>query len=816
MSKTAIAAGEIAGAIALMVLSFGSGSPIAIAWGVQAASALFAVGLSAGITGVFGLLQPLLNPQDISVPGSETNAQSAAAYRRVIYGYMECGGVLTFDSAPAGNGGYQNYSATRDWRHQVYTVASHQITSFQRGGTYHVVIDGIDTVLTQDVDSAYWYPLDALNPYGGVPGGPGSYHIAFEFDMGDPLDSSPVFPELASACPNWTDQCQQRGRAKVHVAMRYDNTADGSTVGSSNMSTSAPIYVNGRVPSFRFQVTGKILKDTRLSPVVGGVPAWQANTPFGYAQYVIDAAGNVQVQINGPGASFTSGNALPNFAASTPGGFTADNQCSWINAGPIQAGGWPGPNRVIAYPYVFTDPNGNLQMLQYPTAPPAAGAPLGTYTTGPAAPAVWESTAGAATTDGGAASQGVKSVSVTPSTGGGYSSSDPIPVSFTGPCSRPAVAHGVMVPHIVVDPRTHLPVITGYDLAYIDVTNPGLGYTSPPIPDPGNAATLETLAGILPWLCLGIPDEFAYATNPSNPALAIYDYLTDTEYGLGVDPDAIDLDSVNAAANICEEQVVVNIASNGGSLSENRYDCVGLFDHSAARGDVLKSMVGSMAGTCIPPGDQWHLFAGAYASPVIALTDADLRDSIKADFRISRRDLCNGVKGTFIPSFLPANTTQAIPGAWRWTDFPPYQGNGLQGHPNYIAEDGGAILWKEARFGFTTSIFMVQRLAKIILQQLRYQITINLACKLTAFPVQAGDTVTFTHARWAALDNPPPTIFFVTQATLVIENKDGVPCLGVDLVLRQHDPAIYDFTAPSSLADQGEYSTYASLGTIGG
>jgi len=249
-------------------------------------------------------------------------------------------------------------------------------------------------------------------------------------------------------------------------------------------------------------------------------------------------------------------------------------------------------------------------------------------------------------------------------------------------------------------------------------------------------------------------------------------------------------------------------------VQENLYGCNGVFDHSAARGDVLKSLIGSMAGTVIPPGDLWHVFAGAYNPPTTILTDADLRDSIKGDFRVSRRDICNGVKGTFIPSYLPTNQTQAQPSAWRWTDFPPYQGNGLLGHPNYIAEDGGAIIWKEARFGFTTSIWMVQRLAKIVLQLLRFQISLHLPCKLTAFPVQAGDTITFIHARWAALANPPPTTFFVTQSTLVIENSEGVPTLAVDLVLRETDPSIYTFTAPSSPTNQGEYSSYGSLGTM--
>lgn len=41
----------------------------------------------------------------------------------------------------------------------------------------------------------------------------------------------------------------------------------------------------------------------------------------------------------------------------------------------------------------------------------------------------------------------------------------------------------------------------------------------------------------------------------NNPALVLYDYLTNNEYGLGVDSGDIDTTSFNAAANICEETV---------------------------------------------------------------------------------------------------------------------------------------------------------------------------------------------------------------------------------------------------------------------
>src|SRR5580693_9175533 len=139
MSRTVLGVSEIVGGVALAIASFGAGATLA-AWGISAGviSAMGAVGVTAGITGVFGLLQPLLNPNDNSVPGSQQNSQESAAYRRVIYGYMEVGGVLTFDNVPSGNGNFQLNDIKDEWRHQIYTIAGHQITSFGKGGVLSV------------------------------------------------------------------------------------------------------------------------------------------------------------------------------------------------------------------------------------------------------------------------------------------------------------------------------------------------------------------------------------------------------------------------------------------------------------------------------------------------------------------------------------------------------------------------------------------------------------------------------------------------------------------------------------------------------
>lgn len=839
MSKTTFEISEIAGGIAALILA-----PYLAPFVAPAIIAdITAIGLSVALSGAFGLAMGLLNPDDLSVPGSQQNASDSASYRRIIYGVHETGGVVTYDSAPAGSGFAQNGGPNSNCRHQVYTVAGHEITAFGRGGVPCVVIDSILTELQIDpYGSGYYTPVDYQNPYGGSGDSPPVSHIFFEFDLGDPT-ATLALPLLSDSCPDWVSgQCIQRGRAKVHVMMRYDYYADGSQVGHTDLATSVPIYVNGEVPTFRFPLVGKPIADTRLP--AGGSPAWQANTPYGFAQYVVSEYSEVQVQINGPGGDFESGTTLPPFATGGPGDLQADNQCEWLDTGTVQSGGWPGPSETIDFPYVFTDPNGHLQMLQFASTAPTLSAPFGTFTTGPTEPD-WATVPGESTGDGGVTGTGPQ-VWSGQIWGGNESAGSLVSMIVNASSTNPddqgpppqlgkatigaitgrtllggsdtfSWLSGQTVNVLSVESYSQAgPTLLGWLITFQDPTNHG-------------AATAGVATGVIngfstvqPWLCLGVPGGFGTAANVSNPALIIYDYLTNIEYGMAADPDSIDLDSINAAANLCEETVVVYIAANGGAVSENRYNCDGVFDESTARGDVLKGLVASCAGTLVPPGDLWHLFAGAYTSPSISLSDADLRGPIKGDFRISRRDICNGVKGSFIPAFLPTNTTEAQPTAWRWTDFPPYQGNGLQGTPNYIAEDGGQIVWKDIRLGFCTSIWQCQRLAKIVLQLLRFQVTLNLQCKLTAFQVQVGDTLIFTHARWAALAAPPPTLFLVTRATLVMEAEAGAPTLGVDLVLRQTDPTVYAFAAPTVYQNpdddwvegDGEYSAYGSLGTV--
>jgi hypothetical protein len=355
-------------------------------------------------------------------------------------------------------------------------------------------------------------------------------------------------------------------------------------------------------------------------------------------------------------------------------------------------------------------------------------------------------------------------------------------------------------------------------LGYLQLaTNSGTTGTSEPTPFATTQGS-PTSDNTQSWVCLG---RSWHAINPSNSALCVYDYLLDTDAGMGAAASTIDTSSVSSAANVCEDQELIIWNSDNTVVYENLYSCNGMFDHSSVRGNVLTSLCGSMAGWAIPPGDFWHIFAGSYQTPTVSLGDTDMRGPIKGDFRLSRRDVCNSVKGKFVPAFLPSNpaaqaTMSQVPGTWQAQSFPAYQANGLAGKPNYLnSEDGGQIIWLDLQLDFTTSLWTAQRLAKIALMRTRFQQTLTLPCKSTALQLEAGDVFGYTHTRWGINGQA----FEITQASIVFDgggSNNDEPMVGVDIVARQTDPSVYEFQGPTSSTVFGEYSPYGITGVMTG
>jgi hypothetical protein len=220
----------------------------------------------------------------------------------------------------------------------------------------------------------------------------------------------------------------------------------------------------------------------------------------------------------------------------------------------------------------------------------------------------------------------------------------------------------------------------------------------------------------------------------TNPALCLRDYLTDTKYGLRTPTARIDDDSFIAAANVCDE--AVSLAAGG---TEARYRMSGVFDVEVEPGEVVESMLATMAGSLFYAGGKWRVLAGAdRAVTRAAITTADLAGPISVSTRSARGDAFNRVKGKFT----------SIADNWSATDFPAVT------NATYLAEDAGEELWLDMDLTWVFSVTQAQRLAKIAMERSRQDITVSLVCNLSVLDVQCGDVVPLTLSRYGWTNKP--------------------------------------------------------------
>lgn len=262
-------------------------------------------------------------------------------------------------------------------------------------------------------------------------------------------------------------------------------------------------------------------------------------------------------------------------------------------------------------------------------------------------------------------------------------------------------------------------------------------------------------------------DTTAYS---NNAALCLLDYLQDSIYGLGAEDSEVDLTRFEAEANICDEAVA--LAAGG---TQARYSCNGVVESDDSPKSIIEDMLTSCAGTVYYSGGVWSLKVGAYQAPTSTITDDDMRGPISIQTKLSRRDNFNGVKGVFVS---PESN-------WQATDYPSYTSD------QFLSEDNNIESFFDLTLPFTTSSAAAQRLAKIALYRNRQQISLEVKCKLTQFGVSVGDIVSITNSRYGWTSKP----FEVVSWNFVVEGDQDSPLLGVDMMLKEINAAVFDWDA---------------------
>lgn len=209
---------------------------------------------------------------------------------------------------------------------------------------------------------------------------------------------------------------------------------------------------------------------------------------------------------------------------------------------------------------------------------------------------------------------------------------------------------------------------------------------------------------------------------------------------------------------------------------QKRYTCNGAFTVDRTPEDILSSMLTSCAGQISFTGGVFRLVVGAYVTPTLTLTEADMRGPVTVIPRRPRRELFNAVRGVYA-----AKSTFDQP-----TDFPPVT------NATYEAQDGDEQISTDLELAFTNDQTAAQRIAKIHLEKHRQGISVQAPCTLKALALRPGDTVMLTLSRfgWSA------KVFRVERWSLRLDED-----YGVDLVLQEEAAANYDWDLGNATVD---------------
>ncbi len=256
-------------------------------------------------------------------------------------------------------------------------------------------------------------------------------------------------------------------------------------------------------------------------------------------------------------------------------------------------------------------------------------------------------------------------------------------------------------------------------------------------------------------------DTTGYTTNA---ALCVLDYLR-WAHGFAADASEIDTDSWIAAANVSDEDVALPAAAGGGT--QKRYAINGSFTQDRGRAEILDQMRQAMAGAVFDVAGLWTGAAGAADTPVMDLSEADLRGAYRIRPRVADDRAYNAVRGTY------TETAQ-----WTETDFPPIT------NPLYEAEDGGQRLYKDVPLPFEIDAYRAQRLAKIDLERHRQGIVVDFPARIRALKLRPWSIVRLSLAAPGFANK----LFRVVDWQLSLFG-------GADLVLEEYADQIYTWTS---------------------
>jgi len=250
----------------------------------------------------------------------------------------------------------------------------------------------------------------------------------------------------------------------------------------------------------------------------------------------------------------------------------------------------------------------------------------------------------------------------------------------------------------------------------------------------------------------------AYSTNP---ALCIRDYLVNPNYGCGLDASELDDESIEDAANYCDETVDTT-AYNGPRFTAN-----GILDTSQSRSQNLAALLTACRGEIVFQSGKLRLIVRQVETPsAFELTE----HNITGEWELVRSgsSVPNSVTVAFVD---PAMQDQVREVTW------PEAGatNG------FLEADNGIPQNVRIDLPFTQNAYMAKQIAMVALREARLDLTVSCTVHEEGLKLQAGEVVNVTHSTPGFTAKP-----FRVHGMSIRPNATVRP------ILREYDASAYE------------------------
>jgi hypothetical protein len=231
----------------------------------------------------------------------------------------------------------------------------------------------------------------------------------------------------------------------------------------------------------------------------------------------------------------------------------------------------------------------------------------------------------------------------------------------------------------------------------------------------------------------------------NNPALIALDYIFGgslyynvstpvNKLTLGEDPARIDYAYFMAAANVCDEEVLIPPASP--TTEQRRFACDIQLSCDDTHKENMESILSSCVGHLSYVNGKYRLFVGTYDLPQISLGEDDILGPVKLATHPPGDENYNQVIGTF---FDESRSFQPVP-------FPARRNSG------YVTQDNGERP-RSIELPGTRNSYSAQRIAEIILRQSRNKLYVSFeALSPKAMNIAEWETFTVSIGEYGWVD----------------------------------------------------------------